>query len=531
MSETKIQTSGKRSGNDAGRSTLGLRACSGARAPGFASANALRALLLLIFLGFAFAAPASAASSSAPLADAAERQDTAAVASLIERGADPDASQADGMTALLWAAYHDDLSTARALIEAGADVEATNRYGVAPLSVACTNGNGQMVRLLLTSGADPNTALRGGETALMTASRTGRLDAVEALLAYGAKVDATERRGQTALMWAAAEGHVDVVDALIEAGADFRRTLDSGFTPLMFAVREGRAEVVRRLLDAGADVNKPMTKADGGHNKPDRNMSPLMMAIENGHFELAVALLEAGADPNDARTGFTPLMAVSWVRKPRIGDSESGLPPPRGSGRLTSLQFVRKLVEHGADVNLQKSDNRGGRRRISAKGTTPFLCAAAKADVDYMKTLLELGADPTIANAKGQNGLMMAAGIDESPEADGAGTKDEHLAAVKFLLDLGVYDIDATADNGETAMHGAAYKMLPRVVHLLDEHGADIEVWAKKSKEGRTPLSIAQGYRPGNFKPSPETIAAIEEVMCSHGVTPPPPPDKEPENY
>lgn len=45
---------------------------------------------------------------------------------------------------------------------------------------------------------------------------------------------------------------------------------------------------------------------------------------------------------------------------------------------------------------------------------------------------------------------MMAAGIDESPEADGAGTKAEHLVAVRFLLNLGVYDIDATANDEDT---------------------------------------------------------------------------------
>ena len=85
------------------------------------------------------------------------------------------------------------------------------------------------------------------------------------------------------------------------------------------------------------------------------------------------------------------------------------------------------------------------------------------------------------------------------------------MPAVQFLLDLGA-EINATDNNGETAMHGAAYKGLPEVVQLLSDRGADIQVWATKSKQGRTPLSSAQGYRPGNFKPSFETAAVIEKI-------------------
>ena len=75
--------------------------------------------------------------------------------------------------------------------------------------------------------------------------------------------------------------------------------------------------------------------------------------------------------------------------------------------------------------------------------------------------------------------------------------------------------------NGETAMHAAAYKNLPKVVKFLAAKNAKIDVWNKPDKYGWTPLSIAVGYRFGNFKPSPETETAIREVMIAAGVTPP----------
>jgi hypothetical protein len=93
---------------------------------------------------------------------------------------------------------------------------------------------------------------------------------------------------------------------------------------------------------------------------------------------------------------------------------------------------------------------------------------------------------------------------------------------VELLVNLGV-DVNAVDKNGETAMHGAAYKNLPKVVQLLANKGAQIEGWNRKNKYGWTPLRIAEGFRPGNFKPSAETIAALHQVMRAAGVEPPPP--------
>ena len=458
-----------------------------------------------------------------PLADAAEKSDRAGVRTLLKQRVDVNAPQVDGMTALHWAAYLDDLETARLLLKAGASVKAENRYGVTPLSLACVNGNTELVESLLAAGADPNTTRRGGETVLMTAARTGKIGPVQALLCRGAIVDAKERREQTALMWAAADGHADVVELLIKAGADFRTPLpDSGFTPFFFAVREGRTEVVRALLKAGADVNETMQPRKPSGKGPRKGTSALILAVENGHFDLALALLEAGADPNDQRSGFTALHALTWVRKPNRGDGDDGDPPPIGSGNLSSLQFVRKLVEHGADVNARLKNGKSGPGLYSKLGATPFLMAAGTADAAFMRLLVELGANPLLGNDDNCTPLMAATGIGIGGAAadETAGTEPEVLEAAQLAIDLGA-DVNAVDANGETAMHGAAYKNLPKVVQFLADKGAKIEVWNQTNKWGWTPLRIAEGYRPGNFKPSAETIAAFHRVMLAAGVTPP----------
>jgi uncharacterized protein len=455
--------------------------------------------------------PAHAASDA--LADAVENQDSVTVRALMERKVNVNAPQADGTTALHWAAHHDDLGLVKSLLAAGADAKAANRYGVTPLSLACTNGNAEIVAALLKAGADPAAKLAGGEMPLMIASRTGRLGAVGALLAQKVDVNAHDSKGQTALMWAAAEGNLDVVDALLEAKADFRVRLPSGFTALFFAVRDGRQATALRLLKAGLDVNDAMSP-DRGRGKP---ANPLILAVDNGHFELAAALLEAGADANARPAGYAALHAITWVRKPIRGDGD---PPPIGSGKLSSLDLVRKLAEHHADINVRLERGESGRGKFTMTGSTPFLLAARTSDLPLMRLLIQLGADPKLPNVDHSTPLLAAAGVGALGDGDEtAGTEDEALEAARLLLDLGA-NVNAVDDNGETAMHGAAYQDRPKLVKLFAERHADIKIWNHKNKWGWTPLLIAEGHRPGNFRPAPDSIAAINRLMPADAVAP-----------
>ncbi len=460
--------------------------------------------------------------AASPLADAVERKDPAAIRALLPDSAVA-ATQPDGTTALHWAARHDDLATAKALLAAKANPNALNRYGVTPLSLACTNGSAALVTALLDAGADANLALRGGETPLMTAARTGKLDVVKILLARSVDVNAKlPVGGQTALIWAVADGHATVVDALIAAGADFRTPLDTGFTPLLFAARAGYATIVRALLKAGVDVNEATEPAKRTAKKqPRTGTSALIIAVENGHFELAAELLDRGANPNDLRSGYAPLHVLSWVRKPDSGEDD-GQPVPEGTGLYTSEDLIKKLVASGADINLRLTGGPSGGGRIARKGCTPFMMAADTADTRFMKLLVALGADPTIPNADGCTPIMAAAGLGTRSVEEEAGTEEESLEAVAYLLSIGA-DINGVSNNGDTAMHGAAFDNFPKVVKFLDAHGAKIEIWNQKNKRGWTPLLIAEGHRYGNFKPSFETIAAFHELYRQHGLPIPPP--------
>jgi ankyrin repeat protein len=467
----------------------------------------------IFFGGLLAVATLPAARIDSRLADAEKRSDKAGVRTLLGEHVDVNAPAVDGDTALHWAAYWDDQETAALLLQSGANVNAANRYGVTPLSLACTNGNAAMIDLLLKAKADIKLALPGGETPLMTAARTGKVDAVKTLLVNGADVKAKDdERGQTALMWAAAEGNTAVVELLIEFGADIHAVSKGGFTSLMFAVREGKPGVVRALLKAGADVNETL-------QKPSRQAgtSAMSLAVANAHFELAAMLLDAGADPNAAGEGWTVLHTVSWIRRPGYASND---PAPTGSGNMSSLEFVRKIVAKGGNLNAKMTKRTNvGLSSLNTMGATPFLLAARTGDAELMRLLAKLGADPLLPNADGTTPLMVAAGVGTRSPGEDAGTDTEVLEAVKVAIELG-NDVNAVDKNGETAMHGAAYKQVPAAAQYLLDHGAKIDVFNHKNSHGWTPLRIADGVHRGmNLRSSPETAAVLRKAMTAAGVS------------
>ena len=457
-----------------------------------------------------------AASLDLRLVEAAKNSDKVTIQTLLPQHIDLSTADPDGFTALHWAARRDDLETTNLLIRAGADVKTANRYGVTPLSLACVNGNAAIIESLLKGGADPNTQLPGGESVLMTASRTGKVDAVKALISHGADVKYAEgKRGQTALMWGAAEGNTAVVEELVERGADMHARTKGGLTPLLFAVREGRIDTVRALLKSGADVNETWK---AGRGTGVAGISALVLAVANAHYELAGMMLDAGADPNAAAQGWTALHQITWVRKPGKGDND---PAPEGSGNLSSLDLVRKLVAKGANVNARMTRSGNvGRTGMNMIGATAFMMAARTADVPMMRLLAELGADPLLGNADNSTPLMAAAGLGTYSPGEDPGTEPEVLEAVKLALELG-NDVNAVDKNGETVMHAAAYKQVPLVAQYLVDHGAKIETWNQKNKTGWTPLRIADGviYGGGTFRNSPAMSDELRKVMSAAGVS------------
>jgi ankyrin repeat protein len=530
-----------------------------------------RSLVCLLSLTLLGASPGDVPASRTPVADATRAGNREAVRTLLQEGADVNAAAGDGMTALHWAALAGDVDLAEMLLYAGANVKASTRLGAyTPLLLASRSGHAPMVSKLLDSGADPNDATTNGTTALMLAAASGSADAVTSLLDRGATIEAKESAmGQTALMFAAAYNRAPIVELLAKRGANLASTTNvvdaaaiekehrklrrerqekfgvfaqgqggraqregeededeseekssggnvfaklfgwmrpegdpdkkkddepkaltygqlvgnqGGMTALHLAARQGHVDTVRTLLDSGADVNV-MSTSD--------QTSPLLIATINGHFDLGRYLLSRGANPNLAsEAGATPLYAavnVTWAPKALYPQPQAYL-----QQELSYLDFMKLLLEAGADPNLRLkkklwySGYNFDLSGVDEGGSTPFWRAAYAGDVEAMQLLKEHGADPNIPTVKPPGRPRTGDGTREVKDMSGLPPVPVGGPAVTPLqAAAGVGYGEGFAANSHRH-HPAG--LLRAVKYLVEECGADVNA---VDHEGNTALHHA----------------------------------------
>ncbi|MGE0460530.1 MAG: ankyrin repeat domain-containing protein [Vicinamibacterales bacterium] len=478
--------------------------------PGSAASFSLLAAVVL-------AAALHAAPGDLTVADAARAGDLAAVRALLQKGADVNEAQGDGMTALHFAAQRGEADLAGLLLTAGANPKATTRLGAyTPLHLASLAGHARVVAALIAAGAAVDVPTATGATPLLLAARSGSTDTVTRLVENGAAIDAMEAaHGQTALMVAAGLDRADVVKLLLARGANatvaskvvdlnaltmpveadplqgqIRQNVPSeaerrqvpgltrpyryneligaqgGLTALHFAARQGAARSVAALLEGGVPVNLP---------SPGDKATPLLVAVINGHFDIAATLIEKGADPNmvsDAGVG--PLYAVLNVQWAPI----AAYPQPRAhlqQGR-SYLEMMRLLLAKGADPNQRLvkkvwySGYNFDQSSVDEIGATPFWRAAYAADVEAMKMLIAAGADPAIPTMKPMSRRF----------GGGAGAEDRSGVPPVPVGGPNVTPLQAAAGVGygfgfaANSHHYAPTGLLAAVKYLVEETGADV---------------------------------------------------------
>jgi len=191
---------------------------------------------------------------------------------------------------IIAAAWDGDLPCVKALLEKGVDPNITNARGETPLFMASKGGNLPLVKYLLARKGeftlDLNTKDILGETPLNAAANDGFQDIAVALVDAGADVDIPCNCHRTPLQHAAQRGDMKTLRALIDAGAD----LDIGnlynVKPLHLAALEGRLEALQDLIRAGAEVNS--YSAFFGQY-------PIHVAVMKARMEATQYLIDAGA--------------------------------------------------------------------------------------------------------------------------------------------------------------------------------------------------------------------------------------------
>src|SRR5690606_9532313 len=222
---------------------------------------------------------------------------------------------------------------------------------------------------------------------LLHAAAANDRSAAVALLDAGADPTATEPNGTTVLHWAVYHDDEELVGRLLAAGADPAAVNAYGSSPMLEAAVKGNSRVMKALLDAGANVESPN----------DDGQTALMVVARSSNLDAARLLLERGANPNAVERwrGQTALM---WAAAQR------------------QAAMIRLLLEHGADPDVRSLLNRW-ERQVSAEpraqwrppgGWTALMYAARHGCVDCAVALVEVGADPDIANEEGVTPLIVA---------------------------------------------------------------------------------------------------------------------------
>jgi uncharacterized protein len=473
----------------------------------------------------------AALQSESPVADAAMRAEWTAVRALLEKGADVNAAQGDGMTALHWAARQGEVTTAAMLLHAGANVRATTRLGgYTPLLLASQMGHAPVIDLLVKAGADAKNASANGATALMLASASGRVDAVKALIDAGADVNAKEpARHETALMFATAANRMDVMKALIRAGAEVRTTTKVvDLKPQTNPEEEEflRAQQASRAGGARGNAAGARANAEG--------LPPIAPAAAAADAQVGAGQgrgnAQRGGERGRGASGPDVAGLTRQFRFAELVSAQGGLAPLHFAVRQGYVDAATLLLDNGADINQVAGDN-----------STPLLMAIINGHFDLAKQLLDRGADPRHPSDNGVTPLYAVLNVQWAPKAlypqPRAYTQQKlsHIDLMKALLDKGVdvnarltkkvwysgynFDLSGVDEIGATPFWRAAYASDVDAMRLLAAHGADPNIPTMKpagrprtgdagAREGVTDVSGLPAVPTGGFGVPPLQAAA-----------------------
>jgi len=187
---------------------------------------------------------------------------------LLEMGADPGQSSADGISAVLSAILDNRLDMAELFFKNGADANAKTPGGGSLLASAVFEGNLEMCGVLHKFGADPNFQEGGNRfTPLMTACLGQKAKLLHFLLSVGAKVNEVNIRNESALdlIDRGYQRHLnaspDDIRRMARKGEDVKATLKS--------LEEMKAMLLKAGAKSGEQLKTEKTQIDTPSNDND----------------------------------------------------------------------------------------------------------------------------------------------------------------------------------------------------------------------------------------------------------------------
>jgi ankyrin repeat protein len=168
------------------------------------------------------------------------------------------AQDSEGRTALAWAAARSDVAAVKTLLEFQADPNACCPRGQSALHLAAQNPSLQcteVLRALLDAHADVNCVDYWRRSALLYAGcNQDDPPCLEHLIKAGADLNVRDIRERTPLGYACRMGKDRVARYLIKQGADLDIPDNWGLTPLLDTIEHHSHETLQCLLEHGADL-------------------------------------------------------------------------------------------------------------------------------------------------------------------------------------------------------------------------------------------------------------------------------------
>ncbi|XP_057318574.1 protein phosphatase 1 regulatory subunit 12A isoform X4 [Microplitis mediator] len=204
------------------------------------------------------------------------------VVRLLQKGADINTGNVDGLTALHQACIDDDLDMVEFLVEQGADINRGDNEGWTPLHATASCGFISIAKYLIEQGCNLAAVNNDGELALDIAEsdemedllqqhinkagidcdqarseeERSMLSDAKAWKAGSPGKDAVHpRTGATALHVAAAKGYIKVMNILLQARCDVNAQDYDGWTPLHGAAHWGQLEACKLLVENYCDMD------------------------------------------------------------------------------------------------------------------------------------------------------------------------------------------------------------------------------------------------------------------------------------
>jgi serine/threonine-protein phosphatase 6 regulatory ankyrin repeat subunit A len=395
-----------------------------------------------------------------PLLEAASLVDSEAVALIfINHGANTDVKAGTGENALRLLLRSDmkSLELLQILLEKEADINTVDRDGLTPLMKAVIYGRAPLVSAILAKNPNLEATNNSQMTSLNVASWKGFKEIVIQLLNAGADINHRDKDGASSLIYAAKHGQEEIVRLLIARGADVQVKNNKGQNTLDVAVEAKKTEVATMLMNMDvfreSKSNSTIHKAVRDNNVPlielllTKNPELLEEKDKDGYTPLHLSLLvpaqdsaltyllQRGADLS-ARisNGETALMVAAWKNHKDgtlklIEKSKSlsggkcpiiferaikGWSPLHYAARWNNDTYIIKLLlRNGAEVDA-----------LDGNEVTPLSYAADQGRLEAIRVLTAAGANIDAKDRWGRTALMRT-------------IKAKHVQAGQLLIELG----------------------------------------------------------------------------------------------